>query len=324
MRLNHLDLNLLIVLDTLLAEQSVTRTAKRLYLGQPAISAALGRLRDHYQDQLFVQVGRRMEPTPLAQSLAAPVREALNRMQIIAHIRPHFDPLKAERRFTLTVSDYIGVVLMPRLTQALERQSPGIQVTIRPTAMPIRDNVHPVVEALDRRDNDFTIMPSEVTSDAHSREALLTDTYTCIAWKGNTRIGSKLTLNAYLESTHAVVEFDEGRIRARDTLAIEAMGHRRKIGLVADGFTMLPHLIVGTQMIATVQTRLARLYAELLPLRLLAPPVKISPLVETLQWHQFKSHDQTHMWFRNLLHSVASELGPADPIRGRRPGGRKT
>lgn len=324
MRSNRLDLNLLIVLDTLLTEQSVTKTAKRLYLGQPAISAALRRLRDHYQDELLVQVGRRMEPTPLAQNLALPIKEALNRVHNIANIRPHFDPLKAQRRFTLTVSDYISVVLMPKLNQALEQHAPGIRITIRPTAMPVRNNIHPVVEALDRRDNDFTIMPSEITSDAHSSEPLLEDTYTCIAWENNSRIGKKLTLATYLDLAHALVEFDEGRIQARCTAAIEAQGHKLKAGVVADGFASLPHLIVGTQMIATVQTRLASLYAKLLPLRLFEPPVKIPRLVETIQWHKFKDHDQTNVWFRQLLHSVAAELGPpASSLHRALPGGQR-
>lgn len=315
MRFNRLDLNLLFVLDTLLSELSVTQTAKRLYLGQPAISAALARLREHYQDELLIQVGRRMEPTPLAQNLALPIKEALNRMQIIANVRPHFDPLKAQRRFTLTVSDYIGTILMPPLNRALEKQAPGIQITIRPTALPVRHGVHPVVEALDRRNNDFTIMPSESTSDEHSAVPLLKDTYTCIAWDRNTEIGKRLTLEKYLELTHAVVEFDEGRIRTRDTIAIEALGHKRKVGVIAEGFTVLPHLIVGTQTIATLPTRLAYLFAQFLPLRLLAPPIKIPQLVETIQWHKFKDHDQTNIWFRQLLHAVASELGPPSPKR---------
>jgi len=315
MRFNRLDLNLLFVLDTLLSELSVTKTAKRLYLGQPAVSAALARLREHYQDELLIQVGRRMEPTPLAQNLALPIKEALNRMQIIANVRPHFDPLKAQRRFTLTVSDYIGTILMPSLNRALEEQAPGIQITIRPTALPVRHGVHPVVEALDRRNNDFAIMPAEYASNIHSAEPLLKDTYTCIAWEGNTHIGKRLTLEKYLELTHAVAEFDEGRIRSRDTIAIEALGHKRNIGVITEGFTTLPYLIVGTRMIATVQTRLARLYAQTLPLRLLTLPFHIPPIVETIQWHKFKDHDQTNIWFRQLLHRVAAELGPPAPRR---------
>src|SRR5262245_4933192 len=112
MRFNRLDLNLLVALDALLAEQNITRAAERLHLSQSAVSGALARLREHFQDELLVQVGRRMTRTPLAESLAQPVREILAQVQATVERRPGFDPSTSDRQFSIMVSDYVTTVLM--------------------------------------------------------------------------------------------------------------------------------------------------------------------------------------------------------------------
>jgi len=312
MRFHRLDLNLLVVLDSLLTESSVSRAAKRLSMGQPGVSAALARLREHFDDPLLVQVGRGMVVTPLGESLAEPVRDLLQRAQSIALHRPAFDPAVESRRFSVMTSDYTATVLMVPVQRLLAREAPGVHLTVRTVPAMPRAGSQLVPEALDRRHDDFALVPDGMTSPAHPHEALLRDDYTCIAWAENPHIGPRLTRKTFLALPHAVAEFDDGRVLSVDGAYLAARGLQRKVGLKVDRFTLLPEMVVGTDLIAIVQTRLAQLYASRLPLRLMPMPVRVPALVEVLHWQPYQSHEPAVTWFRQLLRRVAEQLpGPA-------------
>src|ERR1700761_4981826 len=127
MQLNRFDLNLLIALDALLHEKNVTRAAERVFISQPAMSAALQKLREYFEDQLLVRVGRDMQLTPRGLSLVGPVREALLQIQATLGTQPTFDPRTVHRTFTLIVSADALLRVMPAVLQRLSREAPGIQ-----------------------------------------------------------------------------------------------------------------------------------------------------------------------------------------------------
>lgn len=118
MRFRRLDLNLIVYLDALLAERSVSRAAERVHISQSAMSDALARLRDYFQDKLFVQVGRSMVPTPLAQSMAQPVRDVLLQIESVASSNVQFDPLNSRRKIGILASDYVADVLLNKIGRA--------------------------------------------------------------------------------------------------------------------------------------------------------------------------------------------------------------
>lgn len=130
MRFRRLDLNLIVYLDALLAERSVSRAAERVHISQSAMSDALARLRDYFQDKLFVQVGRSMVPTPLAQSMAQPVRDVLLQIELVASSNVQFDPLNSRRKIGILASDYVADVLLNKVLLRLSREAPGISVEI--------------------------------------------------------------------------------------------------------------------------------------------------------------------------------------------------
>lgn len=317
MRLHRLDLNLLVVLDALLTESSVGRAAKRLNLGQPAVSAALARLRDHFGDPILVPVGRTMVATPMALNLAAPVRDLLQRAQSIALHRPTFDPSVERRSFTVMTSDYTATVLMVPVQRLLTREAPHVQLTVRTVPAMMRPVAHMVSEALDQRHDDFALVPHSFSSEAHPHEPVLSDTFTCIAWTDHPHLGHRLTRKDFLQLPHAVVEFDDGRVSSIDSAYLATRGIQRKIGLRVDRFTLLPEMVVGTDLIAVVHTRLAQLYAERLPIRLMRVPVPVPPLIEVLHWQPYQSHDPAVTWFRQLLRRAADGL-PALPDEDQR------
>src|SRR5689334_11734736 len=126
MQLNRFDLSLLIALDALLHEKNVTRAAERVFVSQPAMSAALQKLRDYFNDQLLVRVGRDMELTPRGLSLVEPVREALLRIQITLGTQPTFDPAKVRRGFTIICSADAHLRVMPGALRRVTREAPNV------------------------------------------------------------------------------------------------------------------------------------------------------------------------------------------------------
>ena len=135
MRYRHLDLNLLLALDTLLAERSVTRAAAKLNVTQPAMSGSLARLRDYFEDALIVQVGRTMELTPLAEALVAPIRDIMTRIDAAISTDPQFEPATSKRRFSITASDYVVRVLLLDVMRQVHRVAPSVTFDIHQTTV---------------------------------------------------------------------------------------------------------------------------------------------------------------------------------------------
>jgi LysR family transcriptional regulator, nod-box dependent transcriptional activator len=299
MRLGHFDLNLFVTLDALLDTCSISRASERLHIGASATSSALGRLREHFGDELLVQVGRRMELTPLAHSLREPVRDILLRSGATLATRQHFEPLTAQRRFVFNASDYATTVLLSPLAQMLESCAPGISLDI----VGLGDSS---VERLERGDVDFAIYPERNASEAHPREALLDETYSCVVWTGHHLPAGGLSFEHYMAGRHVAAQFGNQRIATFESWFMETHGVARKVVVTASSFNALPSLVVGTQRIATVHTRLAQMYARLLPLRVLPAPFDIPTLKLVMQWNRHSNHDASHMWLREQLCRMAA------------------
>lgn len=176
MHFRGLDLNLLVALDALITERSISRTGEKIHLSQSATSGTLARLREYFKDDLLVPVGRKMVLTPLAEDLAQPVRQLLVQAEAIIHRSPAFSPEKSDRTFRLIMSDYVTTVLMSRALPEIQRQAPGITVQVLvPGAK---------TDALERGEADMMIMPKQYLSENHPSEPLFEDDFVCIAWTG--------------------------------------------------------------------------------------------------------------------------------------------
>jgi len=298
MRLGHFDMNLLVALDALLDTRSVTRASERLHIGASATSSALGRLREYFGDELLMQVGRRMELTPLGRSLAQPVREILLTVQSTVVARLEFDPAQARRNFVIRASDYLTTVLLIDVVQRLQREAPGITLHIANMA-------DDVPERLDRGEVDFVIYPSISVNPEHPSQALFEETYSCVVWTGNTLVGDTLSLEQYRKMGHVAATFGDSRSVSFESLVMANLGVSRSIEVTTTNFNTLPQLVIGTTRIATVHTRLAQIYAHYLPLRLLPLPMALPPLVEVMQWHAINNSDPAHVWMRRVLQEQA-------------------
>ena len=306
MDLRGLDLNLLVVLDALFAERHVTRAGDRIHLSQSATSSALARLRDYFQDELLVQNGRSMMLTPCAERLVQPVRDLLMRAESLAQHQGTFNPATLSRTFVLKMSDYVATILMPRIIPTVHALAPGV-------TLDIRSNYVGAVESLERGDVDLLIMPQQFLSKHHPSEVLFDEGYLCVVWSGNKQVGQTLTLAKYLSLGHAAVQYAEMQMPVLEDWIATHLGKRRRIEVISMAFTLVPHLIIGTDLIATMHARLARKFEKALPLRLLPPPVEMPRLVESVQWHTQRSLDHGIRWMRSVL---AQAVAPRKTVKG--------
>jgi LysR family nod box-dependent transcriptional activator len=310
MDFNNFDVGLLIALDALLTEKSVTRAGKRLHLSQPATSIILARLRQCFGNELLVPAGRRMVLTPLAESLVEPVRSCLIQIQHTVASKAEFNPAASNRRFRLAVSDYVTAILMPRVMQDAVRQAPGIRFEL----VRLDESID---QKLEKGDIDFLIRPSVHALAEHPKEPLFEDTHACVVWRRNSLIGNTISRSRFLELGQIAIHFGHAPAIFEDWFSVH-YGDIRKIEVVTQDFEVACRLVVGTDRIATVMTRLARLCEKHLPLRLIRPPFAVPKVTHCLQWHRYQDQDPGHIWIRTLLKKASSNLDPVPRLNSRR------
>jgi DNA-binding transcriptional LysR family regulator len=311
MDLHGFDLNLLVALDALLKERSVTNAGRRVHLSQSAMSGALARLRHAFNDELLVAGRGGMTLTALAESLAEPVAAILRQTQdtLAAHAR--FDPSTSRRTFTIAASDYATTVLLGDALRELSAEAPHITVVI----VPLRDRM----EELEDLDIDLYILPQVVIPQARLHELLFRDTFTGIVWRDHPDVGDRLTLEQFSALGHVVVSFGDDRKPSGDEHFAPQVGLERRAEVVVSNFHALPGLVVGTKRVATIQMRLARKLASSYPIRSVGLPVPMPALDEAMMWHPRAERDPAHLWLRSLLKRVASAMpsASAEPDKGR-------
>jgi LysR family transcriptional regulator, nod-box dependent transcriptional activator len=308
MHLKGLDLNLLVVLDALLAEKNITRTGERIHLSQPATSGALARLRDFFGDPLLIQVGQRMELTPLAEQLAQPVRELILNGESIIGKNQGFRPATSQRVFRLNMSDYSAAVIMNRALRRIHSLAPEVKVEITSLID------EPTSEYLERGYLDLIVTPSEMASPLHPTEHLFNDQLAVVVWNRNPIARNGLTREDYLAGGHIVARFSKLIGFALDEVFLSRIGIQRRVEVVVSSFSMLMPQLIGTHLIATVQERFARYYAQYMPLSVFPCPVPVMSLDVKMQWHRFHESDMGIQWLRKTLREAAAELEPLSPV----------
>jgi LysR family transcriptional regulator, nod-box dependent transcriptional activator len=298
MNLNRLDLNLLVALDALLTDRSITRASERLHLSPSATSGALARLRTYFSDELLTQIGRRMVPTPLGETLQGPVRDCLLHVQQTVEVRPQFDPATSKRNFTIMMSDFVSTVLMPPALRRLQSEAPGVTFQL------LANDDEPW-ESLSRGEIDFLVLPRKFIHPDHPSQVLFEEEYVCVCWTGNTAVGDSITLDQCLALGHVVTRVGTLRPPTVDAWFFERYGHSRRVEVVATTFASVPHMLVGTNRLSIMHRRLADLYSKPLSLKVLPVPVEMPRLVEMIQWHKYRDLDPGRIWMTDVLTAAA-------------------
>lgn len=297
MRLDNFDLNLLIAFDILVEERSVTRAARRLNLTQSATSAALKRLRDAMQDEILVQHGKKMIPTPHALRLAPEVSAAIAQLRSLISASSAFDPRTSSRQFRIEASDYITTVLLVPLLSVLAREAPGIRLDI---SLPTEGSS----ERISNGDIDLLLTPEDFMPPEHPRELLFEERHVVVGWSGNPVMQRIMTEEDFFAAGHVAV-----RISGRDTFiegALRKYGERRRIEVTAPSFIQAPWLLPGTNRLALMHERLATLVATRLSLSIAESPIELPVMREMMQFHTARSNDAALGWLRKQFLAVAS------------------
>jgi DNA-binding transcriptional LysR family regulator len=298
--IRNLDLNLLKALDALLDERSVTRAADRLSLTQPAVSGMLNRLRESFDDPLFVRAQRGIVPTLRAEQLAAPVKQLL--ADIEGMLQPQgFDPLTASMTVKLASTDYALRAVVAPFLSALRKQAPNIRVSVQPV-----DNQE-LQSQLDRGDIDLALVTPEPTAPGLHATALFDESYVCVVRAEHPDAGrSPLPLDRFCALDHVLVSPSGGGFHGVTDVALEKIGRSRRVAVSVASFLVLPEILMVSDLIAVVPRRLAVHQAGL---TLLVPPVEIPGFRKMLAWHERTHRDAGQQWVRSLLVETVRTLG---------------
>lgn len=290
MRFKSLDLNLLVALDVLIEEKNVTRAAERLNVSQPAMSAALSRLRQHFNEPLLVLHGKRMVPTAAAMMMREPLKELLKDADALITKVTHFDPTTSERQFRIITSDYLLAVLFPELTQTLYQIAPGITLEcFQPTGQ-----AH---QMLDRGDIDIILTPEEHVSPDHPAELLFEEKYVVVGWAKNPILkNGVISKDEFFNARHITVEIGQLARTSFSETQLHNQHRERKIDMKVSSFLIAPEMVVNTTKITVMHERLALLFAQRLDLAIVDLPFKFPVMREMVQFHESRRHDVGLRW----------------------------
>jgi DNA-binding transcriptional LysR family regulator len=297
MRSAHLratDLNLLVVLDALLRERSVTRAAAEVGLSQPAMSRALARLRDLFDDPLLVRAGHAMVPTPRALEIEAPLSRSLEAIRRTLEPPGRFEPATARRAFAISALDTTQAVVLPPLLDRIRAEAPGIEVSTAPLR-----STSAAFGQLASGERDLAIGRFDSHPDGIRRALLYRDRVVCLVRRGHPRIRGTLTMKRYLAEAHLAQESDSpiDRPFTIDRILAER-GLTRRIACTVENLAMAPFVVARTNLVCSAPGETIAPFATGLGLRILAPPFEAPAFDLHVAWHQRNDRDDGHIWLR--------------------------
>lgn len=299
MNLNRLDLNLFSVFDAIYTAGSLTKAADVLCITQPAVSNSLSRLRDMLNDPLFVRTGHSMTPTPVAQNIIGPAREALALLRKSVQESHTFSPLTAEKTFHFGARDLLEASIMPRLIGLLQETAPRITVTNYDIE---RKKVLP---AMASGNLDFFADASSFSDPHLCKQKIAQDRLIVVARKNHPDLAQGMSMETFLRLGHINISnrrFGAGPIE----VALDKIGTKRKVVARGQHFLTVPSIIYKTDLLACLPYHMAKHY----DLSIYELPFELPPLEYFLYWHVSADHDHAHIWMREQIALVAEAFYP--------------
>ena len=302
LNLRDVDLNLLVVFQEILREKRISAVAERLGLSQPAVSNALARLRQTFDDELFVRTPRGMMPTALAEQLAEPVAMALDTLQRALGQRTHFDAASSTRSFTIAMSDVGEVYFMPVLAQLCAEQAPGVRIdTVRAGAFDMKAGME--AGAIDLAIGAF----DDLSGESVFQRRLFQQDYVTMFRRGHVLGEGELTLERFRAASHLVVASSASPYNAIGPL-LDKAGITQAARFSVPHFVAVPYIVSTTDLVVTVPRKLAERAAPPFGLQFVAPPLKLPALQTNVFWHRRFHQDAGNQWLRNLVAQRFAEL----------------
>lgn len=296
------DLNLITTFVTLYETQSLTVTAERLFVTQPSISYGLGKLREQFDDPLFVRNSQGMQPTRLAAQLYVGFKQAAQCIEASVAEARKFEPSHSTRQFRLALSDLGEMALLPRLMERLNALAPNIELEIVPL------EIDQVGTWLNDGHIDAAICSRTITSNGLAFKKLLSERYVCLLDEAHPRIYAELSMEQFLAEPHVLVTRTSGHGMAEDVL--QQLGVKRRIKLRLPHFSVLPKVIPGTELLVILPSQIAESFCEMplgKPLKILELPFDVPPFEVTLYWHSRSVQSTGLRWFFEQIQATLGE-----------------
>ncbi|BAU66123.1 transcriptional regulator, LysR family [Stanieria sp. NIES-3757] len=290
--LRQLDLNLLVTLDVLISEASVTKAAERLNLSQSAMSYSLKRLRTILDDDILIRTSREMEVTPYARQISDRLRQILREIQSTLLEKETFNPATANETFRIAASDYVEATIGVNLLQQLNAQAPNVRIRISNL------DKETVMDALDDNRIDMIINAELPLKNWHVEESLYREEFVCVV-KGDDSL-TKLSVADYTRKPHILVSMrDDFQGKGDEILKLQQQF--RQVIWSTPHFMAVPLLLASSNCVALLPNRMARQCAKAMNLKLLPPPIPIEGFTISLIWHQRNTNNPQHQWLRQKI-----------------------
>lgn len=299
MDLHGIDLNLLVAFDALLAERSVTRAGTRIGRTQPAMSAALSRLRALLGDELFVRGPKGLQPTPRALDLAGPIGMALGEIQRTLAFTQAFDPRTSATTFGIGLSEHPAYLVLPRLVERLRTAGPAI--TLRVRSFVARDDA---VAMLDAGEIDLAVgVPPTTAPGRILTRFLFEEHFVCVLRSGHPAAGPALDIATFLSLSHVLVSPENDRFGIVDQ-ALAKQGLKRRLGLSLPHMYAAPAVVARSDMVSTLMGGVVSASGFGAELCVMEPPIELNPARFVAAWHRRNDAHPAQRWLRDCIASL--------------------
>jgi DNA-binding transcriptional LysR family regulator len=300
------DLNRLRVFRAVWEHRNVSRAAESLGVSQPTVSHALRGLRAHYKDRIFVRCPGGVMPTPLAETIARRISQALAMLEQGLEVHGEFDASSSRREFTIVMTDIAEAIILPRLVGLGRRLAPGSGVRL------LQLPTESIVGALRDGAADVAIGFSPALRASLLHRALFRSEYVCISSRAHPRIRKALTREDFIGEHHAIAQA-QGTGHHAVEAALQRMGLLDAIGIRVPHFLALPMIVAAGDMIATIPRPLAELLLPVAPVRLSPVPIRLPRLLIEQFWHERYHDDAASRWLRSLLPKAMQQVFESGP-----------
>lgn len=295
MDLRRTDMGLLIALDALLSERSVTRAAKKLHISQPALSSQLAKLRRLFDDSLLVGNAHGMTPTPRAVELQVPLHLLLSDLRALVLSQSEFDPATAERTFSIIATDYVHATVTKPLFSVLPRIAPGVRIAALPFIKETMRN------QLEEGTADLCITAEHLTPDVFPARKLLHERFALILSKSHPSARKRMTLDLFCKLDYVLASPEGGGFHGIVDDVLKSMGRSIKVVGSLNSFLLVPSVVKSSRCAAVVPEQLALSHSD--DLKVVKVPFEIPGFNIFQSWHPRSKSDKGHIWLRNLIHS---------------------
>lgn len=299
-RLSDIDLNLLYIFQVLIEELNVTKAAVRLDVSQPAVSRSLSRLRDIFDDPLFVRTSHGLSPTAKTEALTPPLIDMLKGLESL--IQPsEFNPQSSQRRFVLSTTDFGSLTVLPKILDRFRQAAPN-------AVLDVKTWNEETANELDQMDVDLAVAVLSKEPPGGIRAMRLKSDYmVCLARKGHPEIHGNLTLDNYLNASHVQVVLGKRAYFAVDR-ELDRLGHKRHVAVQLPTFVPAARVVMDSDLLLTVPRLFAEDMVATAPqLALYELPFASRPFDYSMIWHERFQHDPAHQWFRGILRQAFIE-----------------